>query len=141
MVDSMDRPTTRKVTGRFVVLRHTLPADSGRSSHWDLMLEDGEVLRTWELGSLLFLESAASTGSETLAPEAPPQTPRPLPDHRLAYLDYEGPVSENRGTVMRVAMGVHESVEDTHTNQWTAQLNGAFNVDHPLVATLLLPRN
>lgn len=32
-----------------------------------------------------------------------------LPDHRPMYLDYEGPVSRNRGTVARVACGLVRS--------------------------------
>src|SRR5262249_41898667 len=34
---------------------------------------------------------------------------RPLGDHRLAYLDYEGPVSGNRGTVRRVDRGTYRA--------------------------------
>ena len=32
----------------------------------------------------------------------------PLPDHRLVYLDYEGPISGNRGTVARWDAGEFE---------------------------------
>ena len=32
----------------------------------------------------------------------------PLPDHRLFYLDYEGPVSGNRGTVSRWDQGYYQ---------------------------------
>jgi hypothetical protein len=67
---------------RFVILEHDHP-----HLHWDLMLECGAALRTWRLGS-------------------PPGRGGPvdavaLSDHRLAYLDYEGPVSGNRGRVVR----------------------------------------
>ncbi|MCE9524843.1 MAG: hypothetical protein K8R36_02165, partial [Planctomycetales bacterium] len=34
-------------------------------------------------------------------------------DHRLAYLEYEGPVSGNRGTVSRVEEGEYHAVEQT----------------------------
>ncbi len=68
---------------RFVVLEHDHPV-----LHWDLMLEAGEGLRTWRLASTPFGETWA------IAAE-------PLPDHRLAYLEYEGPVSGNRGHVKR----------------------------------------
>jgi hypothetical protein len=49
------------------------------------MIEAGDVLRTWALAEepAIDREIAAT----------------PLPDHRLAYLDYEGPVSRGRGTV------------------------------------------
>jgi hypothetical protein len=67
---------------RFVILEHDHP-----SLHWDFMLEAGEVLRTWRLAE-------------------PPQPGREVPaepsfDHRLFYLDYEGPVSGGRGLVSR----------------------------------------
>ena len=35
-----------------------------------------------------------------------------LPNHRLAYLDYEGLVSGERGTVRRVDAGTFESIVD-----------------------------
>lgn len=72
---------------RFVVLYHECPGDRPRPSHWDFMLEAGGALRTWAL-------SCAPDGlTEQVADE--------LPDHRIAYLDYEGPVSGDRGQVTR----------------------------------------
>ena len=82
---------------RFVVLRHELPPDSPRGSHYDLMLEAGGVLQTWACEKLPRL-------GQTVAAER-------LPDHRLAYLDYEGPVS-GRGDVTRVLSGEYESVTE-----------------------------
>jgi hypothetical protein len=67
---------------RFVILEHDHPV-----LHWDLMLEAGEVLRTWRL--------------------AEPPVPRksvaaePTWDHRRVYLEYEGPISGDRGQVQR----------------------------------------
>lgn len=77
---------------RFVVLRHDHPF-----LHWDLMLEVDGVLRTWRL----------SAEPDTLEP-IPAE---PLPDHRLAYLEYEGPVSGNRGRVDRWDAGVYEWID------------------------------
>ncbi len=79
---------------RFVVLTHDHPF-----LHWDLMLEQADALRTWRL-------------------KQPPDTQGPiaaeaLPDHRLAYLDYEGPVSGDRGTVTRWDAGTYEMLEST----------------------------
>lgn len=79
---------------RFVVLRHECP----RGLHWDFMLEADGVLRTWEL-------NAEPLGRVTCAAE-------PLPDHRLAYLDYEGEVSGGRGTVTRFDCGEYRLQRD-----------------------------
>lgn len=79
---------------RFVLLQHDMPVDSDRDSHLDLMLESGDALRTWSIAAF------PSGESVELAEE--------LPDHRLAYLDYEGPVSNNRGEVSQVDCGEHE---------------------------------
>lgn len=73
---------------RFVVLFHELPVAAMRASHWDMMLEDAGHLLTWEL-----------TGSPANAADW--SECRRLADHRLAYLHYEGAVSNNRGHVTR----------------------------------------
>ncbi len=83
---------------RYVILRHSMPPDGARSSHYDLMLEGDGTLRTWALDSL-------PTGDAEIAAEA-------LPDHRIAYLDYEGPVSGNRGRVERIERGTYRAVEE-----------------------------
>lgn len=72
---------------RFVVLEHRFPEGHARELHWDLMLEDGSQLRTWALAETPVIGSA-------IPAEA-------LPPHRRAYLDYEGPVSDDRGDVAR----------------------------------------
>ncbi len=72
---------------RFVILYHQLPDGHQRGSHWDLMLETSQVLRTWALAASPRPDAEIAATS--------------LPDHRLAYLDYEGPVSRDRGTVTR----------------------------------------
>lgn len=76
---------------RYVILTHDHPFP-----HWDLMLEDGGVLRTWRL----LAEPAA--GQVVRAEQ--------LADHRLAYLDYEGPVSGGRGSVARWDHGTYEQL-------------------------------
>ncbi len=81
---------------RFVLLRHEMPAKQNRQSHWDLMVEVAASLLTFELTSLPTSE-CSSVGSIHQA--------RRLPDHRLAYLEYEGELSEARGSVRRIARG------------------------------------
>ena len=79
---------------RFVILEHDHPFP-----HWDFMLESREVLRTWRL-------SALPVPGQAVAAE-------PIGDHRMAYLDYEGPVSRGRGKVVRWDAGTFEWEEDT----------------------------
>lgn len=81
---------------RFVVLQHDHP-----KVHWDFMLERGGVLRTWAL---------ARPPDESGQIEA-----RPLPDHRLQYLHYEGPISRDRGTVVQWDGGIYQVVEETES--------------------------
>jgi hypothetical protein len=71
---------------RFAILDHDYPA-----AHWDLFLESGDSLHSWRL----------------LAPLQPGITvpAEPTGDHRLLYLDYEGPVPGDRGTVVGVDRG------------------------------------
>jgi len=103
---------------RFVLLRHECPSTLGQPSHWDLMLERDGVLMTWRL---LGLPRAwqSSTGGAAPLPSPPIDATR-LPDHRLAYLDYEGPVSHDRGEVRRHDAGVYEVL---------AQSEGLYRVD------------
>jgi hypothetical protein len=95
---------------RFVVLRHELPAGGERASHWDVMFECAGTLRTWAVES----EPGA----------AEPSAARRLGDHRLAYLDYEGPVSGERGTVSRWDAGEYTLVVH-EPERWEADLRGA----------------
>src|SRR5580700_7757806 len=94
---------------RYVILRHEMPAGRERLSHWDFMLEADGALRTWAL-------------------PAPPDTAGPieaeaLADHRLAYLEIEGPVSGGRGSVTRWDEGVYRLIEQTAL-RWEVELNG-----------------
>lgn len=79
---------------RFVVLHHELPPHAQRPSHFDLMIEADGALWTWSM------------------PQWPepgvPLNVEPLPDHRLTYLEYEGPVSGDRGHVTRRESGTCE---------------------------------
>ena len=79
---------------RFVILHHLSPV----GEHWDVMLEMDSALATWSI---------------------PPQHPAGnsftctatrLPDHRKDYLEYEGEISGNRGTVTRVSSGTYEQL-------------------------------
>jgi hypothetical protein len=102
---------------RFVVLRHDFPDGAGRPLHWDFMLEAGDVLRTWALA-----EQPGPAGTSCFAQK--------LADHRLVYLDYEGEISGNRGTVSRLDGGDYAPAEDeligNDSSAVVVTLNGAL---------------
>ena len=70
-------------------------------THWDLLLQQstGEDQQSTEKGLLTF--------EVPVPPESWNQQTavQKLPDHRLIYLDYQGPISKNRGSVTRVLEG------------------------------------
>ncbi|WP_439626513.1 DNA polymerase ligase N-terminal domain-containing protein [Gemmata sp.] len=90
---------------RFVILAHDWP-----TPHWDLLLEAGPVLRAWRLLA------------EPAAGRAVPAEPNA--DHRLHYLDYEGPVTGGRGTVTRWDAGTFDWLADT-PDRVEVELRGA----------------
>jgi hypothetical protein len=58
---------------------------------------------------MLETQTALATWSLAQPPDAAPAIPaRALPDHRLAYLEYEGPISDNRGSVTRWDRGSYQ---------------------------------
>jgi hypothetical protein len=76
---------------RYVILEHDWP-----EKHWDFMLETGPVLQTWKL--------AAAPNAGIVIPAEKSF------DHRLMYLDYEGPISGGRGSVTRWDTGGYEQL-------------------------------
>jgi hypothetical protein len=69
--------------GRFVVQHHVLGDDD---SHFDWMFDIGGTLATWR-APIPLLDLRASIRLKRIG------------DHRIAYLEYEGPVSGDRGHV------------------------------------------
>lgn len=84
---------------RFVILHHQKSVVD--ESHWDVMLETDGVLRTWAL--VPPYDSRQPTQPFSVSAKR-------LPDHRLAYLDYEGDISGGRGTVKRIDTGTYTIV-------------------------------
>lgn len=112
MMQPVPRPRTRYdcPMPRFVVLRHETPSTATRPSHWDLMFELGDSqLKTWAL------ESAPDGRQE--------QTARRLADHRAEYLDFQGPLSGDRGHVRRWDCGIC-SVLSLSSCSWLFHLQG-----------------
>jgi len=89
---------------RYVILEHDWP-----TLHWDLLLEAGGVLRAWRL-----------LGS--------PESVSPIPaeanfDHRKLYLDYEGPISDGRGSVKSWDAGMFKWIQQLE-NETSLELTG-----------------
>ena len=83
------------------------------------MLESEGVLRTWRLADEL--------------PTTPPEVgiiAQALPDHRIEYLTYEGPVSGDRGTVSQWDAGTYQLVSETEdsvcVDLYGKRVNGRF---------------
>jgi len=128
-------------SGRFAILTHDHPI-----FHWDLLLEAGETCWTWRLeerpraeglGPRASGEPAADSGPLPSATSHPPSNsptahgPLPTPllieriaNHRLLYLDYEGPVSGDRGHVTRWDWGEYRVSGETDS-EITVDLRGA----------------
>jgi hypothetical protein len=90
---------------RFVILTH----EQSNGTHFDFMLEAGGVLKTWSLP----LPPVADVEIRCTA----------LPEHRTAYLDYEGPVSGDRGTVVRWDQGIYTPLR-TDDSDWLVEIAG-----------------
>lgn len=124
---------------RFVILLHETPPGAPRPRHYDLMLErdaptdatgraDGgpPSLRTWACAECPVL--VPSTMAEELA------------DHRPAYLEYEGEISQGRGTVRRVAQGTYVQLAQS-ADRVHAFLRGEFASGGLLAGELTLIRD
>jgi hypothetical protein len=88
---------------QFAILQHR----QNHYTHWDLLLElpAKELLATFRVDQPPHTWAAA----EVLSIQA-------LPDHRRIYLDYQGPVSGDRGTVTRCDRGTLRLVQYTATH-------------------------
>lgn len=104
---------------RFVVLLHQPGPQSERTDrpHFDWMFESDGALRTWATPPIDLRNGPDSIETESVAAESVAAESveigcQLLPDHRLVYLDYEGPISRGRGTVTRQAAGGYRLIED-----------------------------
>jgi hypothetical protein len=93
---------------RFVIQQHAVTADQ---IHWDLMLEFSGQLATWQVP----VQPAQWGAAVILCPKIFP--------HRMHYLTYEGPLSDNRGIVTIVARGIYEVLQQEE-KCWRVLLRG-----------------
>lgn len=97
---------------RGVLLRHDLPDGS---HHFDWMVElaipDEHRLVTLRIPP----PPAPADPPGPMDPAGRPFTAELLPPHRAAYLDHEGPIAGDRGTVTRLAAGPAGVLERTET--------------------------
>lgn len=121
---------------RYVLLRHECPADYRDGPHWDLMIEDGDALRTWsllELPEAWRIALAIPNRTATVRERNQTVFVTELAPHRRVYLDYEGPVSRGRGTVRRVASGTlrltQEDAGQVGVEALTGELRGAWRFE------------
>lgn len=91
----------------FVIQEHAAPD----GVHWDLMLQMGDVLRTWRLAVHPKLIQANTVVAEHIF------------DHSLRFLTYEGPVQNQTGSVQIVERGTY-MLENQAENQLSLYLQG-----------------
>jgi hypothetical protein len=99
---------------RFVLLLHDCPHDKPRPTHCDLMFETGDLLATWALATLPANWQTLLDDSQLKFAASNSVDAERLSDHRLAYLDYEGPVSSGRGSVRRLDTGTFVTTNDSN---------------------------
>jgi len=95
---------------RFVILEHDHPF-----LHWDLMLEVKDGLRAWRL---LEMPAPGATVPATI-----------LSLHRKLYLDYEGPLTGNRGKVSRWDRGSYQIISANRQLDDFTKDTGANSLD------------
>lgn len=111
-------------SGMFVLLEHTVPAArsaTASSVHWDFLVEVAGLdrLPTWRLARDPRFDTGAIPAQRTA-------------DHRRVYLNFEGPLSDNRGSVRRLDRGDavirHLAGAELRVDLRGAQLRGRFEV-------------
>lgn len=94
--------------GSFAILEH-----SGCGLvHFDFLIEDGDILATWQFDrSPVDIEAGSQLSCQKIQ------------DHRLLYLRYVGKISGGRGVVRRIEQGQYQSHESGES-LWRFKLAG-----------------
>ena len=98
----------------FVILIHS----GAGPAHYDLMIRQDQALASWRL----------EEDPQALGPGQSMPAWR-IHDHRLDYLDYQGPLSRGRGEVRRLDRGPCGLLA-CHPTAWEVQLEGAILRGH-----------
>lgn len=132
---------------RFTLLRHLVGpsfrrADAPQSDstaagpvHWDWLFQSRQsALWTWATDPLCSLEQSTSIPfpSETVSALK-------LADHRSRYLDYEGEIAGDRGTVRQIATGTYQIVcqrEGFFEARLTLEASRYFDLERPILLVL-----
>jgi hypothetical protein len=111
-------PADTEARHRFVVLFHNHPF-----GHWDWMFETLGILITFR--SPPDCLHALQSGQ--------PQEWTPLPNHRLHYLDYEGPLTGQRGAVKKILAGeflwLEKQAKSLRLHLASATLEGVLKIE------------
>ena len=101
--------------------------------HWDLLIEvpDQSLLATWRLTDNPLLINT-------------PVVAERIQDHRRIYLEYEGPLTRNRGFVHHLDHGPANIIklvgDELHVMLEGAQLRGQFRIRRDKAGSLLFSR-
>jgi hypothetical protein len=132
---------SEKSDRKFVVLYHRFSPGHERTDHFDLMLEGPDSLMTWAV-NVIESELLDVAANDEWAERKSAKCVR-LSNHRKFYLDYEGPVSNDRGSVKQVLSGQYRRMDDQsfllESEDSTFQIefiNSVNSVELELVATV-----
>ena len=103
----------RLMGSAFVILLHS----GNGPAHCDFLLEGPAAAETWQFlddPATLMPSPASEAGEKRARPQAPEKIleipAKKIQDHRLMYLDYEGPLSGGRGSVRQLDKGTYEMI-------------------------------
>ena len=79
----------------YSIIKHTL---SDYTFHYDFLIKKNDILQCWQFSSIANIEIGELIFCKKIF------------DHRLKYLNYQGPISNNRGKVQIIQNGFLEII-------------------------------